>query len=128
MISILFFIAGIVLGFWIKGWVSSPSGSFSMKKPAEMKSMRNKARRVLSDRTRLRKEKILYVMKGEEIHGSELKACGVTDITEGLTSANVEKLLDVSNNTALKYLNELEDEGKVRQVGGAGRGVYYVLG
>lgn len=122
-------VIGFVVGRWSTGAVSGGSGkksNFAFKKPAEMKNIRSKARRVLSDRTRTRKEKILYVMKGEAVHDEELKACGVTDITEGLTSANVEKLIGVSNNTALKYLNELESEGKVRQVG-VGRGVYYVL-
>lgn len=42
-----------------------------------------------------------------------------------ITNDEVEDLLNVSNNTALKYLNELEREGKLEQNGATGRGVYY---
>ncbi len=43
-----------------------------------------------------------------------------------VTNDDVEDLLLVSNNTALKYLNELEEEGKLEQKGTTGRGVYYI--
>jgi len=51
----------------------------------------------------------------------------VVDRSPGITSDEVEKLLDVSDQTARKYLNELEDENKIEQVGDRGRGVYYIL-
>ena len=44
-----------------------------------------------------------------------------------VTNNDVEKLLGVSDATATRYLNELEKEGKVRQVGTTGKYVYYVL-
>lgn len=34
-------------------------------------------------------------------------------------------MLGISDATAERYLNELEKEGKVRQVGGTGSGVFY---
>lgn len=42
-----------------------------------------------------------------------------------ITNNDVEKLLGVSDATATRYLDELEKQGKVRQVGERGRFVYY---
>lgn len=41
---------------------------------------------------------------------------------------DVEELLDVSDATATRYLDELESEGKIKQVGEEGRAVYYKIG
>ncbi len=40
---------------------------------------------------------------------------------------DIEKLLDVSDATATRYMNELEKEQKVRQIGKTGNAVYYIL-
>jgi len=40
---------------------------------------------------------------------------------------DVEKLLGVSDATATNYLQELEDEGKIKQIGEVGRGVSYKI-
>jgi len=42
-----------------------------------------------------------------------------------ISNNEVEKLLGVSNATAERYLNELEKEGHLKQVGRTGRSVYY---
>ena len=42
-----------------------------------------------------------------------------------ITNDEVEDLLGVSNTTAYRYLEELEREEKIAQVGKTGRGVYY---
>lgn len=42
-----------------------------------------------------------------------------------LTNADVENLLKVSDATATRYLDELEKEEKIRQVGKTGKHVYY---
>ena len=42
-----------------------------------------------------------------------------------LTNDDVQKLLGVSDATATRYLEELEKEGRIRQVGREGRGVHY---
>lgn len=89
--------------------------------------MRVEAREALAERTEGRKEKILNLMNSEAVHDKELQACGVEDIKKGITSKNIEKLLDVSGRTARKYLNELESENKIKQIGDRGRGVYYTL-
>ncbi|MEK7170284.1 MAG: FaeA/PapI family transcriptional regulator [Patescibacteria group bacterium] len=45
--------------------------------------------------------------------------------TTPLTNTHIEQMLGVSDATATRYLEELEKEGKVRQVGKTGRGVVY---
>ncbi len=46
---------------------------------------------------------------------------------EKVTNNDIEKLLGVSDATATRYMNELEKERKVRQIGKTGNAVYYVL-
>ena len=114
---------------------STTSRTFAPQQPEELKEMQKEAREALSERTEKRKEKILYLMNSEAVHQEELQACadenpnqpGADGQRKGITSENVEKLLDVSNQTARKYLNELEDENKIKQNGKAGRDVYYTL-
>jgi len=101
--------------------------TFTPKEPEELKEMREEAHQALSERTEKRKEKIVHLMNTEAVHDEELKVCGVVDIKKGITTENVEKLLDVSGATARKYLNELEDEGKIKQNGKTGKDVYYTL-
>ena len=40
-------------------------------------------------------------------------------------NGDVEKMLGVSDATAERYLDELEKEGKIKQVGKIGQGVFY---
>lgn len=42
-----------------------------------------------------------------------------------ISNNNVESLLGVSDSTATRFLEELEELGYIRQVGKVGRGVYY---
>lgn len=42
-----------------------------------------------------------------------------------ITNDDVEKMFDVSDATATNYLEELENEGKLKQRGETGRGVFY---
>ena len=44
---------------------------------------------------------------------------------EKVTNDDIEKMLDVSHSTAFRYLEELEKEGTIKQVGESGSGVYY---
>lgn len=101
--------------------------NFAPRKEEELSKIRKEAMEALTERTEKRKEKILYILENEGVHQEELKACGVNDIRKGITTANVEKLLDVSGATARKYLNELEAENKIKQIGTTGRDVYYTL-
>ncbi len=43
----------------------------------------------------------------------------------GLSNNDVEKMLGISDATATRYFDELEKEGKVKQVGKTGNAVYY---
>ncbi|MBU4536545.1 winged helix-turn-helix transcriptional regulator [Patescibacteria group bacterium] len=45
----------------------------------------------------------------------------------GITNNDVEELCDVSNATAERYLDELENEGKIEQIGKTGKYTYYRL-
>ena len=141
MTSITFFIVGIVLGFCVGGRFlgsGESEGTFSSKSKGELEEMREESREALSERTERRKEKILELMRNEQrknleltqkIEGNdELKICDpIVDRSPGITCDEVESLLGVSGGTARKYLNELEDENKIEQVGERGRGVYYIL-
>jgi predicted HTH transcriptional regulator len=42
-----------------------------------------------------------------------------------LTNDELQSLLGVSSSTVVRYMDELEKEGKVRQVGPTGQNVYY---
>lgn len=44
-----------------------------------------------------------------------------------VTNNDIEELLGVSDSTATRYLEELEQEQKIAQVGNTGKGVYYIL-
>ena len=44
-----------------------------------------------------------------------------------ITNNDVEKLLGVSDATATRYLDDLEKEEKISQIGDTGQGVYYIL-
>ncbi len=46
---------------------------------------------------------------------------------EKIRNNDVEKLLGVSDTTATRYLNELEKEQKIKQIGTVGHAVYYRL-
>ncbi len=89
--------------------------------PNQLNNIRESAHEALSKRTEDRKEEILKELR----YRKELDDCKGTE-KEGVTRLEVEKLLDVSNDTALKYLNELEEEEKVLQVG-VGNQIYYIL-
>jgi len=53
------------------------------------------------------------------------KALELAGMRGRITNDEIEKLLGVSNATAERYLNELEKEGKLKQVGSTGKSVYY---
>jgi predicted transcriptional regulator len=46
---------------------------------------------------------------------------------EKIVNNDVEKLLGVSDSTATRYLDDLEEENKVEQIGKTGTAVYYIL-
>jgi len=53
------------------------------------------------------------------------KIMALFDRQDAITNDQVEHLLNVSDATATNYLNELEEQGKITQIGAEGRGVTY---
>ena len=74
-----------------------------------------------------KKSKEVVVYKEKEKEGRKEKILGIFKEKEKITNNDVEKLLKVSDATATNYLQELEDEGKIKQVGKTGRHVYYEI-
>ena len=72
-------------------------------------------------------EKIVYrdAGKQQKTQGKERILKELQDKGK-ITNNDVEKLLGVSDATATNYLQELEDENKIKQIGKTGSGVYYV--
>jgi Fic family protein len=124
MENILFLIIGVAIGFYIKGRTTK---TLTLKSTDELADMRHESTDALRERTEERKKKILDFMSTEARHQKELQNCSVADAKQGVTSTDIENLLDVGDDTARKYLNELEQEGRIEQVGTTGKGVYYKL-
>jgi len=124
MTNILFFIAGIALGFYIKGKTQK---TFAPMSEDEIKNAQEKSKKALIERTEERKEKILETLR--QAQDKFAMGCNLREgeNKKGINSEDVGELLDVSKGTACKYLNELEAEKKIKQVGTTGVGVYYIL-
>ena len=63
--------------------------------------------------------------QAEEKKRNKEALLGILETQTPLTNNQVEQLLGVSDATATRYLEELEKEGKIRQVGTTGQAVYY---
>src|SRR3989344_6191445 len=63
--------------------------------------------------------------QAEEKKRNKEQILGLLDDQHPLTNNHVEQLLGISDATATRYLEELEREGKIRQVGDVGKGVFY---
>ena len=123
---IILIIVGVV-GFILGKYFGKQRGvGFASKSENEMKDMRVESREALSERTENRKNRILEFIKREMLHQEQLKGCDLGVIVVGATCNEIEALLGVSEGTAHKYLNELEDEGKIEQIGGGSK-VTYIL-
>ena len=74
-------------------------------------------------------EKIVYrdMSKKQKEEGKE-EILKTLRVAQGkITNNDVEKLLNVSDATATNYLQELENENKIEQIGKTGRSVFYRL-
>ena len=103
------FIFGIILG---KYSFSGPTTKFSKSEgssPEVMNELREEAHEAIQARTNKRKAKIL-ALAGKQGR---------------ITNDDVEDMFCISDSTARRYLNELEEEGKLNQIGTTGRGVHY---
>lgn len=63
--------------------------------------------------------------RGEIVNENKQKVLELFNTKTGIANNDVEKLLGVSDATAERYLNELEKDGVIKQVGATGRNVYY---
>ncbi|MBU1092332.1 hypothetical protein KJ836_01490 [Patescibacteria group bacterium] len=73
----------------------------------------------------LSKGRNLIEVQAEEKEVHKQKIMEVFASREQMTNDDVEELLKVSDATATRYMDELEKEGRVRQVGKTGSHVYY---
>ena len=67
----------------------------------------------------------LIEKQAREKEENKKKILGILETQSPLTNNHIEQLLGISDATATRYLEELEKEGRVRQVGKTGRYVYY---
>ena len=71
-------------------------------------------------------KKILVNKKqAEEKKVNKQKILEGIDMQKSINNDSVQNLLGVSDTTATRYLDELEKEGKIKQIGDTGRGVFY---
>lgn len=73
-----------------------------------------------------RKRKIgLIERQAQEKKRDKEAILGILETQTPLTNNHIEQLLGIPDSTATRYLDELEKEGKVRQIGKTGKHVYY---
>lgn len=70
------------------------------------------------------RRKRMNAFRTKEEHLAKLKEL-IRSTNEIITNDLVQDELGVSDATATRYLNELEKEGILKQVGDSGQGVYY---
>lgn len=80
-------------------------------------------RRRLSNQARAEQNK--YEERVENKNKNLEKIRGVFSRQNRVANDDIEKLLGVSDATATRYLDDLEKEGFIRQVGKTGQHVYY---
>lgn len=102
MNPLIVLISGIVLGFAIAWFLKPQPKSTPLVKATNYRQQGKKQEN---------KERILEYLKERGQAAND----------------DFERLLSVSDATVTNYLNELEAEGAVRQVGSTGKGVYYEL-
>jgi predicted HTH transcriptional regulator len=95
---------GILIGMSLAKNRTAKSGS-------QISSAREKASEAIQERNAERKNKILDLAKQKG----------------KIANNDVEEMLGVSDATARNYLDDLEKDGKLKQIGHDGRGVHYTL-
>lgn len=71
-----------------------------------------------------KKETLIARQKREKEKDKE-QIYGLLETNTRLTVGQVEQMLGIPESSATRYFDELEKEGKVRQVGATGAGVHY---
>jgi len=116
--SLLIFIFGLVVGAVGKSIMDS---SLRWNDPSSLKA--SKGRHMCGNC----KEdgEGLIEQQAKEKEDNKKKILGLLETQNKLTNNQVEQMLDISDSTATRYLDDLEKEGKIRQIGKTGRDVYY---
>jgi len=122
--QIIYILIALLVGFFL-GRASKKS--FEPATPEKLEKLQKESKKALGKRTEKRKEAIIRMMQNSKQHHEELKACNLETERRGINRQDVEDLLGVSGQTALKYLNELEEEGQIKQIGVTGKDVYYMF-
>ena len=106
MKDIVLLLIGFVLGYWLakrkfKARPNSVLGEIAKAEPGLIEQQHKEKKE--------NKQKILEILETQN----------------PITNNHIEQLLGISDATATRYLEELEKEGHVRQVGKTGHQVYY---
>lgn len=97
---------------------------------------RTKELEVELERTKKEKEEQLHIVSGIDEFNRRMqeikeerkqKIIGFLTDKKKIKTNEVADLLDISRATAFRYLEELEKEGKIEQIGAFGRNVQYKL-
>jgi Fic family protein len=81
----------------------------------------------VSRRARSGGKKSLIEEQQEEKERNKKAILDLLETQGQLTNNHVEQMLDIPESTITRYFDELEKEGKVRQVGKTGHAVFYTL-
>lgn len=82
---------------------------------------------ILLNSGKIRKVIVYQGAKRGRVEENKQKILELLKEKNKITNNDVEKLLSVSDATATRYLDELEKQGKIRQVGKTGKYVYYEI-
>lgn len=84
---------------------------------------------LLTKKTRARVAGICVAALNQTVrkNANEEKALALIQERKEASNSDIRQALGVSERTAVRYMDELEREGKVEQVGDTGRGVQYRL-
>lgn len=109
MFQILIFIVGVIVGgaavWFLKRRPGPEVVPEAVKKPEKKES--------------------LIQRQAREKQENKKKILGLLETQTPLTNSHIEQVLGIADATATRYLDELEKEGRLRQVGKTGRNVYY---
>ncbi|EKE15710.1 MAG: hypothetical protein ACD_11C00108G0004 [uncultured bacterium] len=114
MITIVVLVFGVVVGFVIAWALKSEDKQIETKKEEVLAEDISGIGKVNREKARVkneRKEKILEFLKEKGKAGN----------------GEIQTLLGIADSTVTVYLDELEKEGKIRQIGEVGQGVRYEL-
>ena len=123
----LFYLIIFGVGIFVGRITKQNKSNLEIASDSELKEIKAKSQKALTDRTKNRKQKIMAFLKSELKHQKQLANCQIENKEKGITRKDVQNLLAISHSTALKYLNELESENKIKQIGTNGKNVFYTI-